>query len=568
MSLSDLIAVARGDKPADLVLKDARIINTFTGEIERGDVTVYQDRIAGIGEYSKAQEVIDLKGKYLAPGFINGHIHIESSMLHPSQYARAVVPHGTTSIVTDLHEIGNVSGSAGIKFVLDCARDLPLDFFFMAPSCVPATHMETAGADIEAPEIARLLKLKNNVGLGEMMNYPGVINAFGPVIDKILASRGTIVAGHAPGLGGKQLNAYMSAGIYSDHETTALKEGKEKLRRGMYLMIREGSSEKNLETLLPLVTDKTWHRCMFVVDDRSCSDLLNDGDVDAVVRKAIKLGLDPVRAIQLTTINSAEYHRFYDLGAVAPGYRANLVVLTDLKKLKVDMVFYNGRLAASGGRYLGSYSGKTPPKLLKSVKVKKFDIKALQLKITGGSFPVIEIVPGQIVTRRTLLKVSKGIFKADTKNDILKAVVIERHKGTGNIGLGLVKGFGIKLGAIASTIAHDSHNIVVVGTSDADIYAAVKGIEQMQGGLVACQDGKVVARLALPICGLLSTNKAEKVSRQFEALERAARRLGSLPPAPFAILSFIALPVIPELRLTDMGIVDVTQFKLIKQKGK
>ena len=568
MSLSDLIAVARGDKPADLVLKDARIINTFTGEIERGDVAVYQDRIAGIGEYSKAQEVIDLKGKYLAPGFINGHIHIESSMLHPSQYARAVVPHGTTSIVTDLHEIGNVSGSAGIKFVLDCARDLPLDFFFMAPSCVPATHMETAGADIEAPEIARLLKLKNNVGLGEMMNYPGVINAFGPVIDKILASRGTIVAGHAPGLGGKQLNAYISAGIYSDHETTALNEGKEKLRRGMYLMIREGSSEKNLETLLPLVTDKTWHRCMFVVDDRSCSDLLNDGDVDAVVRKAIKLGLDPVRAIQLTTINSAEYHRFYDLGAVAPGYRANLVVLTDLKKLKVDMVFYNGRLAASGGRYLGSYSGKTPPKLLKSVNVRSFDIKVLQLKITGDSFPVIEIVPGQIVTRKTLLKVPKGIFKADTKKDILKAVVIERHKGTGNIGLGLVKGFGIKQGAIASTIAHDSHNIVVVGTSDADIYAAVKGIEQMQGGLVTCKDGKVIARLPLPICGLLSTNKAEKVSRQFDALERAARRLGSLPPAPFAILSFIALPVIPELRLTDMGIVDVTQFKLIKQKGK
>ncbi|MGA9047920.1 MAG: adenine deaminase [Dehalococcoidia bacterium] len=568
MSLPELISVARGDRPADLVLKDARIINTFTGEIEKGDVAVYQDRIAGIGEYRKAKKIVDLEGKYLAPGFINGHIHIESSMLHPSQYAHAVVPHGTTSIVTDLHEISNVSGSSGIKFVLDCARNLPLDFFFMAPSCVPATHMETAGADIGTSEIARLLKWKNNVGLGEMMNYPGVINAFDPVIDKILASQGTLIAGHAPGLSGKQLNAYMSAGIYSDHETTELKEGKEKLRRGMYLMIREGSSEKNLETLLPLVTDKTWHRCMFVVDDRSCSDLLRDGDVDAVVRKAIKLGLDPVRAIQLATINCAEYHRFYDLGAVAPGYRANLVTLRDLKKLKVDMVFYDGRLVASGGKYLGPHSDETPQKLLKSVNVKKFDIKALQLKITGDRFPVIEIIPGQIVTRKTLLKVPQGIFKPDVGRDILKAAVIERHKQTGNIGLGLVKGFGIRQGAIASTIAHDSHNIVVVGTSDADIYAAVRVIEQMQGGLVACKGGKIIARLPLPICGLLSGRPAEEVSRQFDALEEAAAGLGSLPPAPFAILSFIALPVIPELRLTDLGIVDVLQFKLIKKQDK
>ncbi len=567
MSLPDLIAVARGDRPADLIIKNARIINTFTGEIEKGDVAICQDRIAGIGEYSKAAKIIDLEGGYLAPGFINGHIHIESSMLHPSQYARTVVPHGTTSIVTDLHEISNVSGSAGIKFVLDCAGGLPLDFFFMAPSCVPATDMETAGADIEAAEIAGLLKWKNNVGLGEMMNYPGVINAFDTVIAKILASKGTIIAGHAPGLSGKQLNAYMSAGIYSDHENTDFKEGKEKLRRGMYLMIREGSSEKNLEALLPLVTDRTWHRCMFVVDDRSCSDLLKDGDVDAVVRKAIKLGLDPVRAIQLATITSAEYHRFYDLGAIAPGYRANLVTISNLKKLKVDMVFYNGRLAARGGKYLGDQPGKTPPKLLKSVNVKPFTLKNLQLKISADSFPVIEIIPGQIVTRKAMIKVPKGIFKPDTRKDILKAAVIERHKGTGNIGLGLVKGFGLKKGAIASTIAHDSHNIVVVGTNDADIFAAVKAIEQMQGGLVACSDGKIVARLPLPVCGLLSTLPAEQVSRQFDALEKTAAGLGNLPPAPFAILSFIALPVIPELRLTDMGIVDVLQFKLIKIPG-
>ena len=563
MSLPDLIAVARGDKPADLLLKNAGIINTFTSEIEKGNVAIYSGRIAGIGDYSKAKEIIDLKGNYLAPGLINGHIHIESSMLHPAQYARAVVPRGTTSIVTDLHEVANVSGIEGIRFVMDCARDLPLDFFFMAPSCVPATHMETAGAVINATDIAGLLKWKNSVGLGEMMNYPGVINAFGDVISKIDASHGRIIAGHAPGLSGRQLNAYISAGIYSDHETTAFDEGREKLRRGMYLMIREGSSEKNLKTLLPLVTEKTWRRCLFVVDDRSCSDLLQDGDVDAVVRKAIKLGLDPIRAIQLATVNTAEYHRLYDLGGIAPGYRANLITIKDLQKLNIDMVFFNGRLAARDGKFLASTTESTPRKLMKSVNIKPFDMKALELKITKEEFSCIEIIPGQIVTRKTMVRVSKGIFKPDTARDILKAVVVERHKSTGNMGIGLIKGFGLRSGAIASSIAHDSHNVVAVGTSDEDIYAAIKAIEEMRGGLVVCRDGKPIARLPLPVCGLLSPHPAEKVSRQFDALEKAAAGLGKLPAASFALLSFIALPVIPELRLTDMGIVDVLQFKLI-----
>ena len=370
MNMEDLIAVARGDKPADLILINGRIINTFTGEIEKGDIAVFGGHIAGIGKYDKAEEIIDLKGDYLAPGFINGHIHIESSMLHPSQYARSVVPHGTTSIVTDLHEIANVSGAAGIKFVLNCARSLPLDFFFKAPSCVPATHMETAGASIEASEIARLLRLKGNAGLGEMMNYPGVINGFAPVLDKIRSAHGKVIDGHAPGVSGRQLNAYIAAGIYSDHEVTTVEEGREKLRRGMYLMIREGSSEKNLSTLLPLVTDNTWQRCMFVVDDRTCSDLLTDGDVDAVVRKAISLGLDPIRAIQLATITAAGHHRFYDLGAIAPGYRANLMTIKDLKMLKIDRVFFNGKLAAGGGKYLGRTSGRSPEELLKSVHIK------------------------------------------------------------------------------------------------------------------------------------------------------------------------------------------------------
>ncbi len=563
MKLQDLIAVARGDKPADLVLKNASIINVFTSSIEKGDVAVYSGYIAGIGNYDQAGQIIDLKGAYLAPGFINGHIHIESSMLHPAQYARAVVPHGTTSISTDLHEITNVAGLDGIRFVLHCAKDLPLDFYFQAASCVPATDMETAGASIDARDIKGLLKWPGNIGLGEMMNYPGVINGFKPVMDEIEAARGYVISGHAPGLTGRQLNAYIAAGIYSDHETTGLEEGREKLARGFTLMIREGTSEKNLATLLPLVTEKTWHRCMFVVDDRSCSDLLEDGDVDAVVRKAIKLGLDPIRAIQLVTINPSEYFRLHDLGRIAPGARANLVTLSDLQKLDIDMVFYDGMLAAKGGQYLGSAQEKTPSGLMHTVRVKPFRPGALALNIATDEFPVIGIVPGQIVTRKLMVRIAQGIFQTDTARDLLKAVVVERHKASGNIGIGVVNGFGIKSGAIASTIAHDSHNIVAVGSSDEDIYAAVQAIREMNGGLVVCREGKPVARLALPVCGLLAAGPAEDVSARFDELERVAAGLGNLPPAPFALLSFIALPVIPELRLTDKGIVDVLQFKIL-----
>jgi len=564
MNLPDLIAVARGDRPADLVLKNASIINVFTSSIEESSVAVYNGRIAGIGDYTNAVEIIDLKGAYLSPGFINGHIHIESSMLHPANYAKAVTPHGVTSISTDLHEITNVSGLAGIRFVMNCARDLPLDIFFQAASCVPATLMETSGASIGAPEIRRLLKWKNNIGLGEMMNYPGVINAFPPVIDEINACAGHVIAGHAPGLRGKPLNAYVSAGIYSDHENTELEESREKLSRGLYLMIREGTSEKNLEELIWLITDKTWHRCMFVTDDRSCSDLLRDGDVDAVVRRAIAMGLDPIRAIQLVTLNPADYFRLHDLGRIAPGSRANLITINSLEKLDIDMVFYNGKLAAKGGRYLGGTVVKTPSILKKSVNYKPFKPTALELISNNERFPVIEIIPGQIITKKQMVKVGIGKFEPDTARDLLKAVVVERHRATGNIGLGIVRGFGLKEGAIASTVAHDSHNIVAVGTGDTDIMAAVEAIREMQGGLVVCRGGRPVARLPLPICGLLSPDPAEVVSDQFEHLEKVAAGLGKLPPAPFALLSFIALPVIPELRLTDMGIVDVTRFKLLK----
>jgi adenine deaminase len=565
MDLKELISVARGGIPADLLLKNARIVNTFVGEIEQADVAIYGDRIAGVGDYSKAKEIIDLQGRFLAPGLINGHTHIESSMLHPARYAQAVVPRGTLAVVTDLHEIANVCGSEGIKFVTDLARKLPLDMLFMAPSCVPATHLETSGARISSKEVKKILAHPKIIGLGEMMNFPGVVSGDEEVLQKISASKGKVINGHAPGLAGNELNAYLSAGILSDHESTNLEEGKEKLRRGMYLMIREGSSEKNLDALLPLVTDNTYKRCFFVVDDLSCSDLLREGDIDAVVRKAIDRGLEPVRAIQMATINTAEYFRLYDRGGIGPGYIANLITITDLAKLDIDMVFYQGKLVAKQGKPLFPL----PPVTLElrdTVRIKPPMGKSLKIAAADETYPVIEIVPGQIVTRKAVekIKVVDGAVMPDVERDILKLVVVERHKASGNIGVGLVKGFGLKKGALASSVAHDSHNIIAVGTKDFDILKAIEEINRLQGGLVVCADLEILASLPLPIAGLLSPEPLETVVSQHEKVEKAAASLGSLPPAPFAILSFLALPVIPELRLTDLGLVDVAEFKLLK----
>ncbi len=564
--LNHLISVAKGESPADLVLANARVVNTFNGEIETGNVAVCEGRVAGVGDYKEAKKVIDLNGKYLAPGLINGHTHLESSMLDVGQYARAVVPHGTSSIVTDLHEIANVCGLDGIRYVLDCARRLPFDLFLMAPSCVPATHLETSGASLGPEDIRRILRFKECIGLGEVMNYPGVLAGDAAVLSKIESTRGKVVDGHAPGVSGKDLNAYIGAGIYSDHESVALAEAEEKLRRGMHVMIREGSTEKNLEALLPLVTDKTYKRCLFVVDDRHGVDILHDGDIDAVVRKAIKLGLDPVRAIQLATINTADYFRLDGLGAVAPGYFANLIVLDDLHDFKIEVVFYRGRLVAREGKPLFELPESKGNRLTHTVNIKPFTIEALRLRASGESRPVIEVIPGQIITRKKLQKVRvvDGFILSDTGQDILKAVVVERHRATGNIGIGLVTGFGLRRGALASSTAHDSHNIVVVGTSDEDIFAAIREVERLQGGLVVVAGGKVLDRLATPIAGLLSDEPLETVVAGLERLEQAARGLGATLPAPFAALSFLALPVIPELRLTDLGLVDVKEFKLIE----
>jgi adenine deaminase len=551
--LAELISVARGETPADLILANARVINVFTGEIEAANVAIQGDRIAGVGDYRQAKKIFALGGKYIAPGLINGHIHPESSMLDIGQYARAVIPHGTTALVTDLHEIANVRGVEGIKYVLDYARRLPFDLFLMAPPCVPATPKESAGASIGAADIRQLLKREECLGLGEVMNFPGVLGGDKAVLSKISLAEGKIVDGHAPGVSGKNLNGYIAAGIYSDHESVSLDEGREKLRQGMSLMIREGSAEKNLEALLPLVTDKTYNRCLFVVDDRSCADLLHDGDIDAVVRKAIKLGLEPVRAIQLATINPARYFRRDRLGGIAPGYMANLIVLSDLPRLQIETVFYRGEMVAQEGKPLFALP-RASKGLTNTVNIKPFNIEALRLPASGEAMPVIEIVPGQIITKKRMEKI-KAI--PDTSRDILKLVVVERHKATGNIGLGLVSGFGLRKGALASSIAHDSHNIIAVGTSDEDIFTAVKEIGRLQGGLVATAQGRVLASLPLPIASILSHEPLEVVVGKLEKLEGIAAELGTKLASPFATLSFLALPVIPEIRLTDRGVVEL-----------
>lgn len=562
---ASLISAARGESTADLILKNARIINVFNGKIEKGDVAILGGVIAGTGDYKKAKKIIDLEGQFLAPGFIDGHTHLESSMLDVGEYARAVVPHGTSAIVTDLHEIANVCGMAGIRYILDNSGLSPLDVFLMAPSCVPATHLETAGAAIGVEEIRSLLKLKKCIGLGEVMNFPGVIYGDPIMLKKIALAKGKAVDGHAPGLTGSDLVGYISAGIMSDHESVSFEEAQEKLNLGMRVMIREGSSEKNLDALLPLVTDKTYKRCFFVVDDRSCADLLKDGDIDAVVRKAISRGLEPVRAIQLATINTAEYFGLAGMGAIAPGYAANLNVIDDMTRLGIVRVYHKGKLVAEDGKPLFRPGKASDTNICHSVNLKPFGLEALKLPAKGDTFPVIEIVPGQIVTRCRMekVKVTDGLIQADPARDILKLAVVERHKATGNIGLGLVSGFGLKRGAIASSVAHDSHNIVAAGVDDRDIYAAIQAIQDMQGGLVVIKDGEIMAELPLPIAGLLSGESLEVVAAQAEKLDYWAGKLGSELPAPFAALSFLALPVIPELRLTDLGLVDVKAFKLI-----
>jgi adenine deaminase len=562
--LAELIAVARGDAPGDLLFTNGRVVNTLTAEIEELDVVVFGGRIAGLGAGYRARETVDLRGAYLLPGFINGHTHVESSHLWITEYARAVVQRGTVAVVSDLHEIANVAGLSGVRAVVQAAAALPLDLHLMAPSCVPATSLETAGATIGPDEIHCLFESEGAIGLGELMDFPGAIAADPRVLDKLAAALRYPIDGHAPGVSGAALNAYLCAGPRTDHESTTLDEGREKLRRGMWLMLREGTTEKNLADLLPLVTDATACRCLFVTDDRSAADLLSDGDVDAIVRKAIALGLDPLRAVQLATLNPATCFGLRGVGAIAPGFRAHLLACDDLRDPVPRRVYFDGRLVAEDGVALFDAPAAAPADLLHTVNVAALTVDDFALPAAGPRYPVIEAIPGQILTGRRLqeVRVEEGRIVPEPERDILKLAVVERHHGSGRIGVGLASGFGLKRGALASSYAHDSHNVIAVGASDDDMLHAVRQIAEMQGGLVVVDQGRVLAALPLPVAGIMSPDAAANVSQRAASLDAAARSLGAVIPEPFAVLSFLSLTVIPSLRLTDMGLVDAEKGAL------
>jgi adenine deaminase len=569
MEIRDRIAFSKGVREADLLITNVQLINVFSGRIERQSVAIAQEQIVGFGDYA-AKKVLDLEGKFLAPGFIDAHVHIESSMVGVRGYAGAVLPHGVTTIVTDFHEIANVMGIKGIALMRAGIASIPLNLFVMLPSCVPATPLETSGAEIRAEDLKDLMKEEWVKGLGEMMNFPGVIHGEPEVLKKVKMAQGKRIDGHAPGLSGKELAAYIAAGISSDHECFTRAEAEEKLSKGMYIKIREGSTAKNLEELIPIVTPLNARRCMFVTDDCHPEDLLTHGGVDHCIRKAIRLGLDPIIAIQMATINPAQYFPLPGIGAIAPGYQADLVVLENLDELKIDQVFKSGRLVAEKGNILPGVIDERTTKSGSTFNCPKISAAHFRIKAQANRAKVIEIIPQQIITKKGFheVKTQDGWVVADPARDVLKIAVVERHRGTGNIGLGFVKGFGLQSGAIASSVAHDSHNIVVVGTNDADMAQAVQGIVEMHGGLIAVKQGKTLASLPLPIGGLMSDQSIEEVRDGLNDLQLAVKEMGSKLEEPFMALSFLALPVIPELKITDKGIVDVTQFKLVPLFGE
>jgi adenine deaminase len=563
--LRERIRAARREIPSDLVLKKGRVVNVFSGTVEECDVAVHQGYIAGLGPDYDGKEVVDVGGKWVVPGFMDGHIHIESSMLLPSGLASALLPHGTTALVADPHEIANVMGIEGIRFMLMESEGLPLDMFFMAPSCVPASPFETSGAQLKAKDLRFLKTEKRILGLAELMNYPGVLMGDGEVLAKIASFQDSIIDGHSPSLTGYDLQAYLSTGVKSDHETSRKDEGLEKLKGGMMVMIREGTLAKNLQDLLSLVQPTNSRRFCFVSDDLHPKDILEKGHLDATLRKAVSLGLNPVTAVQLVTLNPAEHFGLKDRGAVGPGFRADVVVLDNLEGFSVDKVYKDGRLWVDRGELVESLSKAHLP--IPSWPLRIHPMAPEQLKIPGkaGEARIIELVPGQVLTKARIekVRVEGGQVVSDTGADILKIAVVERHKGSGRIGLGLVRGFRLKRGALASTVAHDSHNVIAVGVDDRDIFAAVEELEVIGGGMVVTADGKVFAKTPLEVAGLMSREPLRTLASQLGELNHAAAQLGCSIPEPFMALSFLALPVIPELKLTDLGLVDVNRFSTV-----
>ncbi|MDI9646058.1 MAG: adenine deaminase [Archaeoglobales archaeon] len=540
-----IIEVARGDRRADIVLKNVQLVNVLTEEVYESDIAFCDNIIAGVGRYSGIKE-FDCRELFAVPGLIDAHTHIEMTMLSLSEFSRLVVNKGTTAVVADPHEIANVFGVDGIKMLIEESKSTPLRFYCLIPSCVPSSKLETAGAEIGVKEIKELMKFEQVLGLAEVMNYPGVLNCEDDILQKILAAEGKIVDGHCPLLSGEKLNAYISAGVYSDHESTRLEEAKEKLRLGMRIMIREGSAARNLRALKSLIPNRY---LMLVTDgDRSVLDIINEGYLDYVYRRAIEEGIDEFHTLQMLTINPAEYFGI-NAGLIAPGRFADVVLLKNLKKFEVKKVFVDGKIPEFK-------SFEYPEWVKKSVKAKKITLKDVELR--PGKARVIVVYDGEIITGEIIEEV-KGI---DVSKDILKALVVERHGKTSNISKAYVKGFGLKRGAIAQTIAHDAHNIVAVGASDEDICKAVNSLIDIQGGIVVC-DGKEVITLPLRIGGLMSDERAEVLAEKLEKVENKIKELGCNLKSPIISLSFIALPVIPKLKLTDLGLVDVEKFEIV-----
>lgn len=555
-----LIAVAAGREKADLVLKNAKYLNVFSNEFLCGDIAVANGLIAGVGKYDGKTE-IDVSGKLVLPGFIDAHIHLESSMVTPAEFAKAVVAHGTTTVITDPHEITNVMGIDGVEYMIQTSQNLPIDVHFMMPSCVPATEIDESGAELDCKDIDLYLDNKKVLGLAEMMNYVGVINGDKNVLSKIVTSQAhhKKIDGHAPELSGNDLNAYIAAGVYSDHECSTFENALEKLRKGQFIMIREGTAAHNLKALMPLLTQQYYSRCMFATDDKHPSDLLYGGHIDYIVKQALKNGADPIVALKTATHHAARYFLLNNKGAIASGYLADIVVVDNLEDFNVETVFKRGKLVFDGE--VKDFSAPTVDEKLAEKCLDTFHLDS----VTPGSFKVdgklglIGLVGGELLTRNL-----GTADKIDVENDILKIACIERHKGTNHIGVGYVKGYSLKSGAVATSVAHDSHNIITVGCNDDDIAVAVNAIRDSKGGIAVVENGKIKALLELPIAGLMSDEPLTTVNEKLENAKSSAYELGADKSIdPFMTLSFLSLPVIPSLRITTKGVFDAENWKML-----
>lgn len=564
--LQNIIIKARGSEKPELVLKGGNIVNVFTNEIIKGDLAIDGGIIVGIGDYSGEKE-IDVEGKYISPGFIDSHVHIESSMSSPSQFARVIVPRGVTSIIADPHEIANVKGVDGIKYIIDESKNTPLDVHVMLPSCVPSTDFENAGAVLEADDLKELMDHEGVLGLGEMMNYPGVISADEKVIDKLALFKDKVIDGHGPAIEGKDLNAYVASGIKTEHECSTVEEVIDRLRLGMYILLREGSAAKDLRNIIKPVNKDNLRRFMFCTDDKHPEDLIKDGSIDFNIKLAIKEGIEPIDAIKMATLNAAECYNLKGKGALAPSYVADVVVIDNLEDFNVEKVLKNGILVAENNKALFEPSINLPKHMTDTVKIKEVGLKDLQIPMKSNKANVIGVLKGSLVTEKLVeeVEVEEGYFKY-SDNDVLKLAVIERHFATGNVGVGLIKNFNLKGGAIGSTIGHDSHNMIVIGDNDEDILVAIKELEKIGGGLTIVSNGRVLESLALEIGGIMTSRPIEETNEILKRMIDISHKELNVNEDidPFMTLAFMALPVIPKIKLTDMGLFDVEKFDFIE----